>query len=54
MILKQDKIQFEDKYEVSCIMRALEKYVDDNCKSDDEVIYSKTLVKLLDKMIMEW
>ena len=47
-IKNNDSIQFEDRYEIVNIIKALENTTE---KQEDSV---KTLIKLLDKIVMNW
>ena len=53
MILDMDKIQFESRYEISVIIKALEEWQENHrSNSDNDTI--QELIDKLDAMLMSW
>lgn len=53
MKLEMDTIQFESRWEIGAIIKALEEWQDTH-KSDDKSEYVQELINKLDVMSMTW
>lgn len=53
MKLNMDSIQFESRYEIGAIIKALEEWQNTH-KSDDKSEYVQELIDKLDVMSMNW